>query len=365
MHNARQAITVLIKSSPERHYSTLVPLIVRQKAFRRLVSVLVLAAATALSGCVGPYALVGHKGPADSIAWLSPAAVPDRMALDRWRWGVGQPVLPPVTTPAMAGNTLTLVSWNVAVGDADILQCIRQLDRNAPLVLLLQEAYRSGPDVPRELAPLTSYASRLGGRRAGRYDVRSVAASLGLQVYYVPSMRNGGPTVSNEDRGNAILSNLPLGDLTAIELPFERQRRVAIAATVSGESLDGVPWSLRVVSAHLDNMLGLQRLLASGGEAARARQIRGLLSGLNGEAPLALGGDLNSWFGFGDKVYLEAARAFPQTLVTDRRPTFMGLLRLDHLFFRLPPGWRAEFHRGNDRFGSDHYPLIATIRIAA
>jgi endonuclease/exonuclease/phosphatase family metal-dependent hydrolase len=74
---------------------------------------------------------------------------------------------------------------------------------------------------------------------------------------------------------------------------------------------------------------------------------------------------LSSGDGSALRSYLEAARAFPQTLVTDRRPTFMGLLRLDHLFFRLPPGWRAEFHRGNDRFGSDHYPLIATIRIAS
>ncbi len=128
-------------------------------------------------------------------------------------------------------------------------------------------------------------------------------------------------------------------------------------------SSTGEPWTLRVVSAHLDNTIGVERLLASGGEVARARQTRGLLSTLDGRAPLVLGGDFNSWFGFSDRAYLEAAKAFPQTVVTDRRPTFRGLLRLDHLFFRLPDGWHAEFHRGSNRFGSDHYPLVAKIHI--
>ena len=45
-------------------------------------------------------------------------------------------------------------------------------------------------------------------------------------------MRNGRPPQTDEDRGNAILSTEPLADLTAIELPFEQQRRVAVAATL-------------------------------------------------------------------------------------------------------------------------------------
>ena len=42
-----------------------------------------------------------------------------------------------------------------------------------------------------------------------------------------------------EDRGNAILSTLPLSDLTAIELPLESQRRVALQATVTVDRLAG------------------------------------------------------------------------------------------------------------------------------
>ncbi len=71
-----------------------------------------------------------------------------------------------------------------------------------------------------------------------RYEqIEPIATALGLSLFYVPSMRNGGAN-SREDRGNAILSNLPLTDLAAYELPFERQRRVALAATIAGTTTD-------------------------------------------------------------------------------------------------------------------------------
>ena len=38
------------------------------------------------------------------------------------------------------------------------------------------------------------------------------------------------------------------------------------------------------------------------------------------------------------------------------------MLRLDHAFFRLGPGWHAEFRRADSRFGSDHYPLVGSLR---
>src|SRR5262249_53579172 len=158
-----------------------------------------------------------------------------------------------------------------------------------------------------------------------------------------------------------ILSNLPLTDLTAIELPFERQRRVAIAATVTGRRLDGTPWTLRVVDAHLDNMASARRGWV-GGEYGRTRQARGLVAAIGDGAPVVLAGDFNTWFGFAEPGYLETARAFPATHVTDPRPTFRGLLRLDHVFFRFPAGWRGDFRRGEKRFGSDHYPLVGRVR---
>ncbi len=243
------------------------------------------------------------------------------------------------------------------------MRLVRALPRDRPVVLLLQEVYRGGPEVPRSLAREAAFAGHLPGAsaRPGAHEVEAVAAELGLAVYYVPSMRNGRPAVSDEDRGNAILSNLPLSDLTAIELPFERQRRVAIAATIAGTTSAGVPWRVRVVNAHLDNLAGARHGWL-GGEYGRARQARGLVALLRDGVPTILGGDFNTWLGASEQAYIETAEAFPDTRATDTRATFRGLLRLDHVFLRLAPGWRAEFRRADDRFGSDHYPLVGTLR---
>ena len=178
-------------------------------------------------------------------------------------------------------------------------------------------------------------------------------------------MRNGAPLVSDEDRGNAVVSSLPISELSAIELPFERQRRVAVAATVSGLAPDGTPWALRVVSVHLDNVAGARRFWLAGSESARGRQARALVAHFQDDVPTVLAGDFNTWFGFQDGAYKDVARAFHAPLPSDRRRTFRGLLRLDHMFFRLPAGWRSEVHRGNARLGSDHYPLIGRLEIPA
>jgi endonuclease/exonuclease/phosphatase family metal-dependent hydrolase len=260
-------------------------------------------------------------------------------------------------------DKITVVSWNTALGAADVIAMVRALPHDTPLVMLLQEVYRGGPEVPRTLGRDATYAGHLAGAcaRPGAHEVEAVAAELGLSVYYVPSMRNGGPSASDEDRGNAILSNLSLSDLAAIELPFEHQRRVAISAIVAGITSAGVPWRIRVVSAHLDNIAS-PRYGWIGGEYGRARQARGLVALLRDDVPTVLGGDFNTWFGFSEPAYVETAAAFPQTRMPDRRATFRGLLRLDHVFLRLSPDWAAEFRRGDDRFGSDHYPLVGTLR---
>jgi endonuclease/exonuclease/phosphatase family metal-dependent hydrolase len=340
---------------------------------RRAMAALFLAVALSpAGGCVRNYAVSRHSAAdlghhAAAVLWSGPIAPGDLSDLSRWRRCVGPPVVVTSTAPVAASDRLVVVNWNVHVGGGDIarlVEDVRQAEGDTvPIVLLLQEAYRDGPEVPHAIDGAASFASVIRGLRpnGAREEVESVAAALGLHGYYVPSMRNGGPLISAEDRGNAILSTAPLSDLEAIELPFERQRRVAIAANVSGTTTAGAPWRLRVVSAHLDNMSGARRLWIAGSELGRTRQARGLLSALGTHTPLVLGADMNTLFGFKDNAYLETARVFPQTHVTDRRPTFAGMLRLDHLFFRLPEGWSGSFRRADDSYGSDHHPLIGII----
>jgi endonuclease/exonuclease/phosphatase family metal-dependent hydrolase len=304
------------------------------------------------------------------MAWYAPAQPADRAALDRWSAAVGPPVIVRrnFTRDLTPSRTLVLVSWNTGMGRGDVsalLADLRAKHPGAAVVLLLQEVFRKGPEVPSSVPPTARFASQLTVESAiGRpTEIEHIAEASGLDLYYVPSMRNGTPSRSDEDRGNAILSSLAMSDFDAIELPFERQRRVAVAATISGSSSPHIVWHLRVVSAHLDNLVGPKRVWFVAAELARMRQLRGLLQYLQADEAVVLGGDFNTWSGFDERAYREAARAFPETQVIDRRPTFGGYLRLDHLFVRLDDGWRSEFRRAESSYGSDHFPLVATITL--
>lgn len=326
-----------------------------------LIAVLLLASGCGRIHTLTPLQLTPQTG-LTPISWLSPLHAADATQMQSWRAGVGSPLVVPDPTPAtVPADHLTIVTWNIALDGGDVVGLVRELrarDGSAPIVLLLQEAFRGGDDVP--VAPQeASFAGHLG-RCDDEREIDRIARELGFSLYYVPSMRNG-MTSAREDRGNAVLSSVPLEELSAIELPFERQRRVAVGARIAGRTSLGREWSLRLVNVHLDNLVGA-RYGWLGTELGRARQARGLRETLAGDEPTILAGDFNTWFGFSDRVYLETARAFPQTRVTDGRRTFRGLLRLDHVFYRLAPGWTASTVRAESSFGSDHYPLVTTVR---
>lgn len=330
---------------------------------RRLRQLCLAIPLVATVGCAGGHTLVPRTAAVQSaspVAWFVPALERDVATLSRWRAAVGSPVVIDAEPEAVASDSLSVVSWNIALGAGDVVPMVRELQSSGhqAIVLLLQEAFRSGDDIPKTPVD-AAFAGFLGTSRTER-EIDEIARTLGFSLYYVPSMRNGAPGRHDEDRGNAILTNLDLDGLVAIELPFERQRRVAVAATVRGTDGGGKPWSLRFASVHLDNTGSLRRAWI-GGEYGRARQARGLRDALRGQEPLILGGDLNTWFGFSDRAYHEIARDYPQTRVTDTRRTFRGLLRLDHLFYRTPPEWQVTVRRGESARGSDHYPLIATV----
>jgi endonuclease/exonuclease/phosphatase family metal-dependent hydrolase len=363
-----------------------IPLLVSRNAAGAL---LVLVVSIAGAGCAAPVRLApvaephacrsavdgtGRPGEA-AVAWLRPDHAPDRQALDAWCDTVGPAVIVRAAGPAPASGAdrVTMVTWNARVGGGDLERLVHALRAGAltdgrpvdDLVLLVQEAYRAGTlvpappsrrRVPARIAPVP--------RTGARVDVLAAAERLGLHLYYVPSMRNGGATGDvAEDRGNAILSTLPLSDFEAFELPFERQRRVAIAAQVTGVTAGGEPWRMRVVNVHLDNRAGVRRLWVRSA-AARARQAEALVDRLPTELPLVLGGDLNTWLGGSEPALRIIRQALPAgTGRVDVRPTFAAGLRLDFLFDRVPDGWRLDQRRIDDRFASDHHPVLGELRI--
>jgi endonuclease/exonuclease/phosphatase family metal-dependent hydrolase len=343
-------------------------------------------AAAALSGCVHVPAMAVESSRAlcrqssstsGDITWIRPTVTRDRMLLDRWCAAVGPPILepaPPVS--ARPTRTLAVITWNAHVGGGNVNLLIDELksglltggDPVDSFVLLLQETYRSDRGVPvrppsGSRGPVAILSRPEEGERRSAVDI---AHDNQLAVFYVPSMRNAGmvdPVPAAEDRGNAILSTLPLSDPLAIELPFERQRRVAIAATISGTTPKGTAWTLQLASVHLDTSLALTR---GGPLAARRRQADALIQAIASRSvPTVLAGDFNTWLGTHEPAVADLRQAFTGTPLNSLGTTWTGPMHagfpLDHVFVRDVPGVRVR--RLQERYGSDHYPVLALVNL--
>lgn len=262
------------------------------------------------------------------------------------------------------------MSWNAHLADGDLTALVDKLragdfTAGRPVrhfVLLVQELYRRGDEVPEfDVSDRSAFAIR--PRDPESLDIDDHVARLGLSILYVPSMRNG-PEL-REDRGNAIISTEPLFDPLALELPLARQRRVALGAAVMVQTAEG-PKRLEVIDAHLEPLSSPKTLWVF--KNPRGAQVRAILNLLAGPryvdasqlAGIVLGGDFNTVrSGAGEEAY-QLARGWSKGAVhEDGRDThLMG--RLDYLFFKLGDGWTATTRRMDERFGSDHYPVVGT-----
>jgi endonuclease/exonuclease/phosphatase family metal-dependent hydrolase len=349
------------------------------------------AAGCALSHEMRPAPSASHcpVGGPGLISWYSPARSGDRASLARWCPAVGPAVIdaqPEARFPPWrAGDSLAVVTWNAAMDGGDLLGFIAaELDwtcgaeprpgpRFSHFVLLLQEVPRWSEEVPQ--APPGSAVARLIAPRerpGAPLDIVAAARTCGLALAYLPSARNGRTerAGARQDKGNAILSTLPLSDIVAIELPFAAQRRVEVAATVRLTPLD----SLRAVSLHFDVSSTLFRTVVTG-NSGRARQGDALLEALRrveltrgGALATVLAGDANTWSA--DETVLKRLRhAFPDSPAWDGKPT-RQIFPTDHIFFRRA-GWggaalvEGSYRRIENRYASDHHPRIAWIRLSA
>ena len=276
------------------------------------------------------------------------------------------------TSPKPVLDSLLVVAYNAHIGAGELgalVEDIRSGDLTGQpathFVLLLQEVYREALGVPPDSVLPRDAPSGSRTAERERVPILEWAQALGLHLVYVPSMRNGMGYPTPEDRGNAILSTLPLDDLRALELPAGIQRRVTVVADVSGVTSAGDPWTIAVASAHLDNA-SISNPLASLG-SVRARQASGLVRMLPQEGPLVVGGDFNTWFRqTEERAYLIMRDDFPYPLEPQTSPTAqrLGAGRIiDWMFFRGPRGWTFDDDRAERQYGSDHFPVFGWVRI--
>jgi len=298
--------------------------------------------------------------------------------LAEWCKTVGPPVVESSGSDApVVLDSLALITWNAHVGSGEIGRVVGALRTGlftggAPVrhfVLFLQEVHRAGAEVPMDGPEKYTTPRTQGMPPSGpRIDIVEAARQMGLSLFYVPSMRNGAPGsgTTEEDRGNAILTTIPMEDFTAIELPLELHRRVAVAATIRGKSTSGETWALRLCSTHLDHRSGWMRFFTSAG-VNRLRQAKALASALP-EPSVAIGGDLNTW----SIARMESGvdylvDQYPQTIADDTKATveanYRPDRRVDRMFFRLPGACTGHFRRLDKRFGSDHWPLLGWVTL--
>ena len=300
------------------------------------------------------------------IHWIRIAPPNDAAGLDQWCAGVGPPVI--VSAPASGARplvrrhgafrrTVAIVSWNTHVGAGDIdgfvadLAAGRLTAGTVPddYVLLLQETYRAGRDVP----------AAGGGEDAGRLSRRGRRTPLARAKTSSSPPAGSGFTRSTCRRCAMARRGTKIGGTR-----FSRRDRSRASppsscrwsGSVASQSARRSTWDhpppiqsrLRVVTAHFSNFVAHHLWVLS--EPARVRQARALAQILRDDQPTALGGDFNSWFGYADAAYRTMTHVLPGPRPADRRPTFTGM-RLDHLMFRLPQGWHATTRRADGATG--------------
>jgi endonuclease/exonuclease/phosphatase family metal-dependent hydrolase len=318
------------------------------------------------------------------IVWKNQMRDKDYCKLISWCQAVGSPVFfePSNRETKLSIDNLTLVSWNVHVGSGDIDQFINDLQKGIltdgepveHILMLLQEAYRQDSSVPVNIQPYAKAGNNIhvSTPRGSRLDIITIARNHGLGLFYVPSMRNGRQENTNfpEDRGNAILSTIPLSRLMVVELPLERQRRTVIAANVESITSTEVFWKIQLINVHLENRTSGSLFFRSLSKA-RLNQITALLEILPEEKIAIMAGDFNTWFREAREPTIKHIEKFFNRIDTrtgnnnlktplKRYPIFPDRL-VDHLFFRVPKNWYTEYYFVEDRYGSDHYPLITKI----
>ena len=207
---------------------------------------------------------------------------------------------------------------------ARIAQVIGELDAD---IIALQEVPLGGSETPDVLSHLSEVT--------GMASVEGVTLDTPARRY-----------------GNAVLSRLPVRMARTLDLSFHRREpRGALDADIECAGR-----LIRVVATHL----GLSA-------TERSTQVRTLLAAFdNSDLPVILVGDINEWFIRG-RALRALVSHFRRAPAPRTFPTLCPLFALDRIW--MHPGEYlidVTVHRSAlARQASDHYPLVARIRMPA
>ena len=260
------------------------------------------------------------------VPWYQPEAAANAATLDAWCATTGPPVValhPDHLVAADAApepfDELVVVSWNVHVGGADLPAMIASLRTGAltggrpvtRFVLLLQEAYRAGPEVPRSGPPGMGYPRAMRPARPRRRSTSSgrpggpgCRCSTCRRCATAPRRRPTRIAATPSCPPNRSPTSRPSSCRSNASGAWPSSARSQIRGAV------GEAWPLRLASVHLENTASARRLRVLAPEPRR-RQAAGLLAVLPPTLPLLVGGDFNTWFGYLDRTYKTMAAAVP------------------------------------------------------
>ncbi|ODN69696.1 endonuclease/exonuclease/phosphatase family protein [Methylobrevis pamukkalensis] len=226
-----------------------------------------------------------------------------------------------------AGPALRVMTWNIhgAVGpdrrfDMDRIAAV--IRRHAPDLLAVQEIEGRGRNA--------DVLAWLAGSHGHRADAHTITAPDGAY-------------------GHALFSRWALSDVVIHDVRVAgREPRSVIEATAATPA-----GPVHVLAAHL----GLS-------PAERRRQIRriaGLVRARSDMTSVVLG-DFNDWTPVGH-VRRTLAALLPERTRLATFPSWMPRLRLDRIHCRAPARILAAWTDFDARFGSDHLPVIADLRL--
>lgn len=218
-----------------------------------------------------------------------------------------------------------LPAWTAQAKRQTVLRIAKVIEELDADIVALQEVPLGGSDTPDVLSHL-----------------REITGMFAVE----------GPTLETPKRryGNAVLSKLPVRMARTLDLSFHgREPRGALDADIECAGR-----LIRVVATHL----GLSA-------SERSTQVRTLLAAFDtSELPVVLVGDINEWFVHG-RALRTLVSHFRRAPAPRTFPTFCPIFALDRIW--VHPGdclVDVTVHRSAfARRASDHYPLVARIRV--